>query len=103
MADDVDKRLAEIEAKAKEKQKVARERAAKLKAAQAKAEADRKKRQQEIAQVAEENAQRRGAPATEKRLNPQTEAGRNWFISRSMAGEKSGDDSLLVALVGSIG
>ena len=77
MADDVDKRLAEIEAKAKEKQKVARERAAKLKAAQAKAEADRKKRQQEIAQVAEENAQRRGAPATEKRLNPQTEAGRN--------------------------
>jgi hypothetical protein len=78
MADDVDKRLAEIEAKAKEKQKVARERAAKLKAAQAKAEADRKKRQQEIAQVAEENSQRRGAPpATEKRLNPQTEAGRN--------------------------
>lgn len=77
MADDVDKRLAEIEAKAKEKQKVARERAAKLKAAQAKAEADRKKRQQETAQVAEENSQRRGAPITEKRLNPQTEAGRN--------------------------
>lgn len=77
MADDVDKRLAEIEAKAKEKQKVAKERAAKLKAAQAKAEADRKKRQQETAQVAEENSQRRGAPITEKRLNPQTEAGRN--------------------------
>jgi hypothetical protein len=77
MADDVDKRLAEIEAKAKEKQKVARERAAKLKAAQAKAEADRKKREQETAKVAQENSQRRGAPITEKRLNPQTEAGRN--------------------------
>lgn len=77
MADDVDKRLAEIEAKNKEKQKAAKERAAKLKAAQAKAEADRKKRQQEIAQVAEENSKRRGTPVTEKRLNPQTEAGRN--------------------------
>ena len=77
MADDVDKRLAEIEAKNKEKQKAAKERAAKLKAAQAKAEADRKKREQETAKVAQENSQRRGAPTTEKRLNPQNEAGRN--------------------------
>ena len=72
MADDVDKRLAEIEAKNKEKQKVARERAAKLKAAQVKAEADRKKREQETAKVAQENSQRRGTPVTEQRLNPQT-------------------------------
>ena len=77
MADDLDRRLAEIEAKNKEKQKAAKERAAKLKAAQAKADADRKKREQERAKVAEENSQRRGAPITEKRLNPQTEAGRN--------------------------
>jgi surface antigen len=77
MADDVDKRLAEIEAKNKEKQRIAKERAAKLKAAQAKADADRKKREQERAKVAEENSQRRGVPVTEKRLNPQTEAGKN--------------------------
>lgn len=77
MADDVDKRLAEIEAKNKEKQKAAKERAAKLKAAQEKAAADRKKREQETAKVAQENSQRRGAPITEKRLNPQNEAGRN--------------------------
>ena len=77
MADDVDKRLAEIEAKNKEKQRIARERAAKLKAAQEKAAADRKKREQETAKVAEDNSKKRGAPITEKRLNPQNEAGRN--------------------------
>ena len=77
MADDVDKRLAEIEAKNKAKQKAAKERAAKQKAAKAKADAERKKREQETARVAEENSQRRGAPVTQKRLNPQTEAGRN--------------------------
>jgi hypothetical protein len=77
MADDVDKRLAEIEAKAEAKKIADRKRAAKLKAAKAKADADRKKREQERAKVAEENSQRRGAPITEKRLNPQNEAGRN--------------------------
>jgi hypothetical protein len=76
MADDLDRRLAEIEEKNKDKQKAAKERAAKLKAAKEKADAAQKKRQQEIAQVAEENSQRRGAPITEKRLNPQTEAGK---------------------------
>jgi hypothetical protein len=77
MADDLDRRLAEIEAKNKAKQKAAKERAAKLKAAKDKADADRKKREQERAKVAEENSQRRGTPITEKRLNPQTEAGKN--------------------------
>lgn len=76
MADDLDKRLAEIEEKNKAKQKAAKERAAKQKAAKEKADAAQKKREQEMAQVAEENSQRRGAPITEKRLNPQTEAGK---------------------------
>ena len=76
MADDLDKRLAEIEEKNKAKVKAEKERAAKLKAAKEKAAADRKKREQEIARVAEENSKKRGAPVTEKRLNPQTEAGK---------------------------
>lgn len=76
MADDLDKRLAEIEEKNKAKVKAEKERAAKLKAAKEKAAADRKKREQDIARVAEENSQKRGAPVTEKRLNPQTEAGK---------------------------
>ena len=77
MADDVDKRLAEIEADKKAERIAKAKRAAKLKAAKEKAAAERKKREQERAKVAEENAQQRGAPITEKRLNPQTEAGRN--------------------------
>lgn len=76
MADDLDKRLAEIEEKNKAKVKAEKERAAKLKAAKEKAVADRKKREQDIARVAEENSKKRGAPVTEKRLNPQTEAGK---------------------------
>jgi hypothetical protein len=75
MADDVDKRLAEIEANKKAEKIVAAKKAAKLKEAQAKADADRKKREQERAKVAEENSQRRGAPVTQKRLSPQAEAG----------------------------
>jgi hypothetical protein len=62
--------------------KVAVEKAAKKKAdlakrkiAKDKAEADRKKREQERAKTAEESSQKRGAPITEKRVNPQTEAG----------------------------
>ncbi len=48
-----------------------------VKSCQRKAAADRKKREQDIARVAEENSQKRGAPVTEKRLNPQNEAGKN--------------------------
>lgn len=77
MADDLDRRLAEIEEKNKAKVKAEKEKAAKLKAAKEKAAADRKKREQDIARVAEENSQKRGAPVTEKRLNPQNEAGKN--------------------------
>lgn len=77
MADDLDRRLAEIEEKNKAKVKAEKERAAKLKAAKEKAAADRKKREQETARVAEENSKKRSAPVTEKRLNPQTEAGKN--------------------------
>ena len=77
MADDVDKRLAEIEASKKAQRIADAKKAAKLKAAKEKADADRKKREQDIAKVAEENSQQRGTPIVEKRLNPQTEAGKN--------------------------
>jgi len=73
----VEERLAEIEAERKAKEKAAKERAAKQKAARDKAEAEQKKRADEAVRVAKENSEKRGAPITEKRLNPQNEAGYN--------------------------
>ena len=76
MADNTDQRLAEIEANKKAQRIADAKKAAKLKAAKEKADADRKKREQDIAKVAQENSQQRGAPVVEKRLNPQTESGK---------------------------
>jgi hypothetical protein len=70
-------RLAEIEAKNKAKEKAAKERAAKQKAAREKGKATQQQRAKDAAAAAEKNRDSRDYKAPEKRLNPQTEAGKN--------------------------
>jgi hypothetical protein len=79
MAEDqtLEERLAEIEAKNKAKQKAAKERAAKQKAAREKGRAAQEQRAKDAAAAAEKNRDSRNYKAPQKRLNPQTEAGRN--------------------------
>jgi hypothetical protein len=72
----LEERLAEIEAKNKAKEKAAKERAAKQKAAREKGKAAQEKRAKDAAAAAEKNRDSRDYKAPEKRLNPQTEAGK---------------------------
>jgi hypothetical protein len=76
MADDLDRRLAEIEEKNKAKVKAEKERAAKQKAAREKGKATQEQRAKDAAAAAEKNRDSRDYKAPEGRLNPQTEAGK---------------------------
>ena len=76
MADDLDRRLAEIEEKNKAKVKAEKERAAKQKAAREKGRATQEQRAKDAAATAEKNRDSRDYKAPEGRLNPQTEAGK---------------------------
>ena len=76
MADDLDRRLAEIEEKNRAKVKAEKERAAKQKAAREKGRATQEQRAKDAAATAEKNRDSRDYKAPERRLNPQTEAGK---------------------------
>jgi hypothetical protein len=73
----LEERLAEIEAENKAKEKADKERAAKQKAAREKGKAAQEQRAKDAAAAAEKNRDSRDYKAPEKRLNPQTEAGKN--------------------------
>jgi hypothetical protein len=79
MADEktIEERLAEIEAENRAKEKAEKERAAKQKAAREKGKATQQQRAKDAATAAEKNRDSRDYKAPEKRLNPQTEAGKN--------------------------